>query len=116
MCKICSQSDFLSWRNVREELIKFIHQIDAEFTLNKIVLYGSFARGDYHENSDIDLIIIGDFQGRIFERIGEILKYAPEGLEVEPFVYTPAEFKTMIKEKNPFIINAISTGIEILSH
>lgn len=116
MCKICSQSDLLSWRNIREDLKKFIHQIDAKFNLQKIILHGSFAKGDYHENSDIDLIIIGDFRGRIFDRIGEVLKYAPKGLTIEPFVYTPDEFKSMKDNNNPFIMNALSTGIEILSH
>jgi hypothetical protein len=79
-------------------------------------LFGSFAKGDYHENSDVDLVIVGDFKGRIFERIGEVLTYAPDGLEIEPFVYTPEEFKTMQENNNPFILNALSTGIEIISH
>ncbi|MBQ8698599.1 MAG: nucleotidyltransferase domain-containing protein [Schwartzia sp.] len=26
--------------------------------LNKIILYGSYARGDYHEDSDIDIMIL----------------------------------------------------------
>ena len=26
--------------------------------LEKIILYGSFARGDYHENSDIDFLVV----------------------------------------------------------
>ena len=29
-----------------------------------IILYGSFARGDFHEESDVDLIVVGDFRER----------------------------------------------------
>jgi len=29
-----------------------------------IILYGSFARGDFHEGSDVDLIVVGDFRER----------------------------------------------------
>ena len=29
--------------------------------LKKVILYGSYARGDYSENSDIDIMILTDF-------------------------------------------------------
>jgi predicted nucleotidyltransferase len=31
-----------------------------DVTVDKIILYGSFARGDYRDDSDIDLIVISD--------------------------------------------------------
>ena len=43
--------------------------------LSKMILYGSYARGDYHENSDVDIMIlthltaeeIGRVENRIFD-------------------------------------------------
>lgn len=45
-----------------------IHEILMEFTkevknilgasLQKVILYGSYARGDYHQNSDMDIMIL----------------------------------------------------------
>ncbi|MBD3213528.1 MAG: hypothetical protein GF311_13050 [Candidatus Lokiarchaeota archaeon] len=61
------------WRNIRKDVKAFIHRIDSIFNLRKFFLFGSLAKGDYHENSDIDLIIIGALLGRIFDRIGKIL-------------------------------------------
>ena len=29
--------------------------------LKKVILYGSYARGDYHVNSDLDIMILTDF-------------------------------------------------------
>jgi uncharacterized protein len=113
MCKICSQSGFLDWKNVREDLKEFIHKIKANFEIDRIILFGSFARGDYHENSDVDLIIVGEFQERFFDRIGKVLQYAPKGIEIEPFVYNREEFLQMLETENPFIINAVSNGIEL---
>ncbi|MDR0812353.1 MAG: nucleotidyltransferase domain-containing protein [Paludibacter sp.] len=38
---------------------------------NRIALFGSFAKGNFHENSDIDMIVISsDFEGKnLLERI-----------------------------------------------
>ena len=77
----------------------------------KIILFGSFARGDYHENSDIDLIIIGDFSRRFFDRIGKMLDLVPSDLYIEPLVYTKEEFNKMRENGNSFILTAISDGL-----
>ena len=63
-------------------------------------MYGSFARGDIHEGSDIDLIIVGDFKERFFDRVGKILELTD--LPIEPLVYTRAEFAEM-KRSNLFL-------------
>ena len=41
---------------------KFAQQIRVIYgnSLKKIVVYGSYARGDYQENSDIDIMILVD--------------------------------------------------------
>jgi len=63
-------------------------------------LFGSFAKGEIHEGSDIDLIVVGDFKERFFERIGKIIEMTD--LPIEPLVYTKEEFEEM-KKNNPFI-------------
>ena len=35
--------------------------------LKKIILYGSYARGDYNESSDIDIMILTDINGKELE-------------------------------------------------
>jgi len=60
-----------------------------------VYLYGSFATGEIHEGSDIDLIIVGDFKERFFDRIGKILELTD--LPIEPLVYTRAEFDKMMR-------------------
>lgn len=114
MCRICSENNIPDWKNIKEKLVEFIHIIDKEFTVKRIILFGSFAQGDYHENSDIDLIIIGDFSGHLFERIGMILDHVPKGIEIEPFVYTPEEFQAMQERENPLVLNALNYGIDFL--
>jgi predicted nucleotidyltransferase len=115
MCRICSENHIPNWKDIREKLKEFIHIIDQEFAIQRITLFGSFAKGDYHENSDIDLIIIGKFSGRLFDRIGKVLEFVPKGIEIEPFVYTPEEFQEMKKRGNPFILSALDYGIDLVT-
>jgi len=93
------------------EIKAFAAQLRSCFPIEKISLYGSYARGEIHEGSDIDLIIAGDFRERFFERIGRILELTD--LPVEPLVYTPEEFEAMKASKNPFIEEVLRTGIEL---
>ena len=50
----------------KEEVLKilseYIPKVKAIYgeILNKVILYGSYARGDYHEESDIDVMILLD--------------------------------------------------------
>lgn len=37
--------------------------LEKKYALSELALFGSFARGDYHENSDIDVLV--DFKERI---------------------------------------------------
>ena len=41
-------------------LLGFTRRIKALLgnKLSKVIVYGSYARGDYHENSDIDVMIL----------------------------------------------------------
>jgi len=44
-------------------------EIRSRRRVSTIILYGSFARGDFHEASDIDLVVVGDFRER-FHKAG----------------------------------------------
>jgi predicted nucleotidyltransferase len=34
--------------------------VSNKYPVNRVMLYGSFARGNYHENSDIDIAVVVD--------------------------------------------------------
>lgn len=52
-----------------EQIRDLAEAIRAQRSVSAIILYGSFARGDFHEGSDIDLIVVGDFRER-FHKAG----------------------------------------------
>ena len=90
------------------ELSRFIAELKAKLPVQKVYLHGSFATGDIHEGSDIDLVIVGEFRERFVERIGKILELTD--LPIEPLVYTPQEFDEMVKTNNPFIRTVLATA------
>lgn len=44
---------------IKEEVIKEIILLAQKYAIEKVVLFGSRARGDYHRSSDIDLAVYG---------------------------------------------------------
>ena len=75
-------------------------------------LYGSFATGKDRPASDIDLVVIGDIS---FGEIVSSLRPAQEtlGREINPTVYTPAEFQKKLQAKHHFV-SAIIQGPKIM--
>ncbi|CUX77667.1 nucleotidyltransferase family protein [Thermococcus chitonophagus] len=57
-------------------LREFIKRVEDKFggSVESIVLFGSYARGDYSEDSDIDVLIVGDVDFyEIMEIVTDIL-------------------------------------------
>jgi uncharacterized protein len=79
----------------------------------KIILFGSAARGDTDEYSDIDLIVVKKTDLRFVQRLVEVTAFLPRDLivNVDALVYTPDELKAMIEEGRPFIEQAFKEGI-----
>ena len=90
---------------------KAIASIVLGYSPAQVWLYGSFARGDFHEGSDIDLIIIKDTDKKFTDRIEEVLQYCPGGIAVEPLVYTSAEKEVMLAKGNTFLEHVFTEGV-----
>jgi len=110
MSRVC-QINLRSRKELYMKIFNFAKYLKENLPVKKIFLYGSFARGDIHEGSDIDLIIIGDFNERFLERIGRI--YGLTDLPIEPLVYTEGEFQKMLQNRNPFLTEVLKYAIEL---
>jgi predicted nucleotidyltransferase len=107
MPKLCRVDPKQSQR-IFEDIKDFAQELKDKFSIKTIYLYGSFAKGEIHEGSDIDLVIVGDFKERFPYRIGKILELTD--LPIEPLVYTEKEFTKMVREQNPFVKEVLKTG------
>jgi len=80
---------------VEEALNRFAEQLRENFGSVEVYLFGSFAKGDWLEDSDIDVIVVSEkFKGKpMSERVNTIRKLAPDNLAFEILAYTPKELK-----------------------
>ncbi len=111
MPKLC-RIDLEDREGIHKELLRFVEVLKQKLPVSQVYLFGSFAHGKVHEGSDIDLVIIGDFQERLFARIEQVLQLTD--LPIEPLVYTPAEFEEMVKNANPFLLHVLQEGRKLL--
>ena len=88
-----------------------VEQIVAEYgPVEKILLFGSVARGEADEASDLDLIIVKRTSQRFLERILAV-PLLPGPADV--FVYTPEELEQMREHENPFILKALEDAVTV---
>src|SRR3989338_11291062 len=81
-------------RSIVEEYVKLLQR--EGITVEKVYLYGSYARGSAHADSDIDLVIISkDFDGydslELLEMLSQVAWKCDAPLEV--LGYTPEEIR-----------------------
>ncbi|MDT7892314.1 MAG: nucleotidyltransferase domain-containing protein [Thermoproteota archaeon] len=96
-----AKSAINSQKIMLERAKRFVEKLKKELKLDEVYVIGSRARGDYLEDSDIDLVIICDeLKGlRYIERLERISKYAEP--KIEFFVYTKDEWQN---SNSPYVI------------
>jgi len=102
---------------MRQILYKRLKRISSrlkrEYKARKVILYGSYARGDETCDSDIDLFIVAPTRQRLIDRMANVrglIRDLKKGLPVQPIVCTPKELEKRIKMKDPFIAEIIEEG------
>lgn len=84
-----------------------------------VVLFGSYARGDFNEWSDIDILIVVDdvLPNKPTERIDMVVPcITAVEAPIEPIIISRNEFENLKKKKNPAIVDAIDNGIPIINN
>jgi len=92
----------------------FLERLAQRYRLERVILFGSRARGDELRGSDYDFIIVSpDFEGIpwIQRPVGiyEIWEHPPG---VEPLCYTPAEFARKCQQLG-IVAEALKEGIDL---
>ena len=100
----------------RQQILRQLNRLAAglrrDFAVASVYLFGSFARGAEHEGSDIDLLVVGDLPGRVFEQVGEVLRRT--NLPVEPIVVRAATFERRRREGHPLFRRIADEGLRLI--
>jgi predicted nucleotidyltransferase len=91
-------------RNLEAELERIVHAL-MTLGVRRVLLFGSFARGDVRGRSDLDLIVIADTGEPFVERCARFYTALAPRIGMDLLVYTPSEFE-MMKDR-PFVRHAL---------
>ncbi len=99
--------------NIRNIVEDYLKDLSSEIQIDKAVLFGSYAKGNYDLDSDIDLAIFSDSfkdMDRI-ESIKYLLKRARKyrGTDLQPISFTIQDYE----EKLGIVEEVLNTGIEV---
>ena len=86
--------------------------IDAlkRYDPQRVILFGSAARGEADAESDLDILVIKETGESFTERLEAMADLCPPGVHADILVYTPKEIEAMLDEENVFITQALREG------
>ncbi|MEK6764793.1 MAG: nucleotidyltransferase domain-containing protein [Planctomycetota bacterium] len=98
---------------VKNIIDRYIRELNRnKIPIKEAILFGSYAKGDYQEWSDIDIALVSDiFEGNRIDdkdKIRRITLSISSELEVIPFA--PDDFNL----QNPFAKEILKTGIKLI--
>ncbi len=103
---------------IRRAVQLFLRELSKSVKVEAAYLFGSYARGDWLETSDIDLIIVSpDFRGRRFTERLDLLEALQWRLGITPHIealaYTPEEFQ-MLRDRSVALRDASRYWIRLI--
>lgn len=102
--------------NLKEEIKiivnKFVDILKKEINVDSVYLFGSYAQGNFNEESDIDIAVVSnDFIGDVIEDTMKLMKLRRRvDNRIEPHPYRIKEFE----EDNPFVKEIKEKGLRII--
>ncbi len=92
------------------EIERFGRRIGEEFGAERVILFGSYARGNANPDSDVDLLVIGPFPGRSADKAVEIQMKLRPAFPVDLLVRTPEKVRERIAMGDPFMQEILRHG------
>lgn len=100
----------------KEAIGKFVEQAQKEHggRIEKIILFGSFARGDFTKESDVDVLVI--WKGRQLDGWNSLENIVTDvllefGILISLKIVSPEDYRTMVDLGMPFIQNIEREGV-----
>ena len=84
-----------------------------EYEPERIILFGSQARGNADQYSDLDMVIIKETEERFLDRLETIYELVQPRFAMDVLVYTPQEFTEMQERGNSFVEMVLKEGIVV---
>lgn len=93
-----------------DRIEEFSRRIGRQFNAERVILFGSYARGSVTRHSDVDLLVIGPFEGRSVDRSVQIRMKLRPGFPVDLVVRTPEKVRERIGMGDDFMQEILEEG------
>ncbi len=91
---------------------KYIAVVKENYDVKTIILFGSYAKGTQHEDSDIDIAVVtDDIKTNMFDESVNLMKLR-KGIDyrIEPHIITAHDYEN---NETSFVVEVKNTGIKI---
>jgi predicted nucleotidyltransferase len=92
------------------EINEYAGELVAKFQPERVILFGSYAEGRPTEDSDVDLLVVMDHQGRDVEQAFEIRRSIKRSFPLDLVVRTPATVRRRLHQNDTFLSTVYSKG------
>ncbi len=98
-------------REIMEIVQKYVQKVCENYKTEAIILFGSYAKGTEHEDSDIDIAVITDDikTDRFDEEINLMQLRWDIDLRIEPHIISISDYEN---DETPFVVEVKNTGIK----
>jgi predicted nucleotidyltransferase len=92
---------------------QYAEAVTQKYHYLKIILFGSYAKGNFHEGSDIDIAVVFKDYGNLIEMQLELMRLRRKiDSRIEPHPFRESDFNI----SNPLVNEIIKYGQEIRSN
>ena len=88
---------------------RYARQVAERFRPNKIILFGSYAYGTPHEDSDVDLMVVMPAANHVSQAV-RIRLALPAPFPMDLLVRTPDDLRRGLKEEDWFVREVVEKG------
>src|SRR5207249_2698708 len=93
------------------DIKKFAEEIAKRYSPEKIILFGSYARGDAGKYSDVDLLVVMNYGGSAAQLRANIRGSIPFHHSLDLLVRKPSDIEWRLAENDFFLKEIMNTGI-----
>jgi predicted nucleotidyltransferase len=95
---------------LQEQIQHFSQQIQDRYSPEKIILFGSQARKDARKDSDVDLLVVIDHDGKNAYLAAEIRTELRPSFPIDLLVRRPSDIEERVKLGDRFIHEILEQG------
>lgn len=103
-------------KKILKRIIEISDCLKKEYHAERVILFGSYARGEATEDSDVDILVIAPTKERFFERMATVLRCVRDirnGIPLSPIVLRAEEIEERIRRGDQFVEEILEKGIEL---